>query len=73
MSITNVFPFQLHWTSQELAEAVPLRLFELLDFDVHRDNPGMASANVMPRPQRAWLRCGYVRATELPAFIRVRG
>ena len=29
---SNVMPLQTHWNSQQLADAVPLRLSQLLDF-----------------------------------------
>jgi hypothetical protein len=32
-SATVFFPSQLHWTSEQLAEAVPLRLHQLFAFD----------------------------------------
>jgi hypothetical protein len=39
------FPFALHWDPQQLADAVPLRLFEALDFQAVRCGESDASAN----------------------------
>ena len=33
MNTHSNFPDQLHWTSHDLANAVPLRLFEMFAFD----------------------------------------
>ena len=54
------FPSRLYWTAQDLAAAVPLRLFELYRFDADNrvDNP-------RPHPARDW-RGGYVRPAPLP-------
>lgn len=70
-SHTPVMPLQTHWTSQDLADAVPLRLSELLDFDADRDiGTERASANTVtsrhaPRPE------SFARNTTLP-FFRIR-
>lgn len=69
MNTSSTFPFALHWTAQELADAVPLRLFELFAFDAGADGADLdRCANQLPRRRR---RGGYLRPTELPAFIRV--
>lgn len=61
-------PFHnLHWNSQELADAVPLRLHELYAFDAARDGTGSA-ANGMPRAQ---LSRKYSRVAALPRIFRV--
>lgn len=58
-------PHALHWDAQQLADAVPQRLFELVPFD-----PAQAtrSANRGHAPRRA----SYLPAAGLPRF-RVRG
>lgn len=44
------FPEQLHWTAQELTEAVPLRLHEIYAFDAGVDSRGVAGAQSLSRP-----------------------
>ena len=68
MNASSHFPSSLHWSSQELAAAVPLRLFELLDFDVAHDD--VRAANTTTVPRRA-LREGYARNAALPAHFHV--
>ncbi|HEY0659784.1 MAG TPA: hypothetical protein VGD21_00455 [Lysobacter sp.] len=63
------FPFQLNWSSQDIADAVPLRLFELFEFDAGTDV--VAPCANRPQPPRPWHR-GYLRANDLPAFVRIR-
>jgi hypothetical protein len=65
------FAFPRHWNSQDLADAVPLRLSEMLDFDAVRDDAG-ASANHLAR-RAGYVRDarGYARPAPLAAF-RVR-
>lgn len=69
MSTTSTFPYRLNWTAQDLADAVPLRLFELFGFDatVQDIDP---SANHLSQPRRDWRR-GYLHQGELPARVRV--
>lgn len=43
MYATTGFPHHLHWSSYELADAVPRRLSELYRFDVRLDAPGLES------------------------------
>ena len=70
MNTTSTFPYRLHWTAQDIADAVPLRLFELFSFDAGAGGADLdRSANHLPR--RNW-RGAYLRVSELPAFIRVR-
>jgi hypothetical protein len=72
MQSSPAFPFHLHWTSDDLADAVPLRLHEMLDFDASRDGPVAASANSLGRTQqRDWRRPGYRLVSNLPAFFRI--
>lgn len=63
---SNRFPLT-HWNAQELADAVPLRLFELLDFDAEPAHA--ANRATPPRPQ--W-RQAFLAAPSLPALVRVR-
>ena len=64
------FPHRPHWSSFELAEAVPRRLSELYRFDAHVDGPVHAeSANGDGRHARE--RRAYVPASSLPEMFRV--
>jgi len=61
------FPAQLHWSAQDLADAVPLRLFELFAFD---------PADAMPSANRASARThrrGYLPAAPLSTLFHVGG
>ena len=69
MNADVYFPSQLHWTAQELAEAVPLRLHELFAFDAGRD---AARHRQQPITRcRGW-RTGYLPALPASPFFRVR-
>jgi len=69
MNTTSTFPYRLHWTAQDIADAVPLRLFELFSFDAGADGADLErSANQLPR--HSW-RGAYLRIGELPASFRV--
>ena len=68
MKAPNTFPFDLHWTCEDLAGAMPLRLSELFDFEAA---PLPPSANSEPAPTAAWRRNGYVRDAA-PLSFRVR-
>lgn len=65
------FPFPAGWNARDLADAVPLRLFELIDFDALRAVDA-ACANQPAARRRAWHR-GYTANAALPARLRVRG
>ena len=65
---SDVFPFRLHWDSQDLADAVPLRLFELVDFAAD-GAAACANAGSMPRPARHGR--GYLPVPAFAAFFRV--
>ena len=69
MYATTGFPHHLHWSSFELADAVPRRLSELYRFDVTLDDPGMASANGDVHHGR--IRRQYVPESALPDMFRV--
>ncbi|MGJ7903448.1 hypothetical protein [Lysobacter sp. 1R34A] len=61
------FPFAPLWSSQELTDAVPLRLHQLIDFDQARDAGDARSANqaATRRPARIHR---YLAACALPMF-----
>jgi hypothetical protein len=50
-SATVFFPEQLHWTSEQLADAVPLRLHQVFAFDAS-GVLGHAEASAAPRQPR---------------------
>ena len=56
MNADVYFPSQLHWTAQELAEAVPLRLHELFAFDAGRDVDAANTRSTRCRSARATCR-----------------
>ena len=61
------FPSQLHWDAQDIADAVPLRLFELYVFDPAQAMPS-ANRGTALRTQRT----SYTPAAS-HAMFRVRG
>ena len=61
------FPFHLHWTPEQLADSVPLRLFELPPFDAREDG-APASAN---QPRRRSFAGGYAPRAVLRSCFRV--
>ncbi|WP_202839712.1 hypothetical protein [Luteimonas saliphila] len=63
------FPTRLHWTAQQLADAVPLRLHEVFAFDAARDNASRAAAN--GERARARTAAGYVGRSALPGRFGV--
>jgi hypothetical protein len=60
------FPFQLNWSPQDITDAVPLRLFELVSFDADT-----ASNSPMVESRERTTR-SFLPTNDLPAFIRVR-
>lgn len=66
----SAFPFNLHWTCDQLADSVPLRLFEVALSDIMpgADGRTTASANRAPSPSR---RRGYAPAGALSALFQV--
>jgi len=66
---SDVFPFRLHWDSHDLADAVPLRLFELVDFAADGGAAASANAGSMPRPARRGR--GYLPTPAFAAFFRI--
>ena len=69
MYATTGFPQHLHWSSFELADAVPRRLSELYRFDVRLDAPDVECANGDGRRIRAPQR--YLPESTLPDMFRV--
>jgi len=71
MNTQTTFPYRLGWSAQDIADAVPRRLFELFAFDADlRGHGGARGANPLPAPRR-W-RGGYHRQAQLPARWLVR-
>jgi hypothetical protein len=70
MNATVTFPSQLNWTSEQLADAVPLRLHQLFAFDAQRDG-AIDSANAQLPPRQSQSR-NYLPATPAPDVFRVR-
>ena len=46
------FPARLHWTAQELADAVPLRLHEMFAYDAAASDHARRAANAERRRAR---------------------
>ena len=66
-------PFEhLHWTSQDIADAVPLRLCDFDLFDATDCRDADASANAARCHRNARLRQGYLAAAALPGRFNVR-
>jgi hypothetical protein len=66
-------PFeQLRWTSQDIADAVPLRLRDFDLFDATDCRDADASANAARFQRDARLRQGYLAAAVLPGRFNVR-
>lgn len=68
MNTSVAFPSTLHWDARQLADAVPLRLFEAIDFDLIRQPAANAAVR---HASRAW-RGAYHANPPLPARIDVR-
>ncbi|MGY1408225.1 MULTISPECIES: hypothetical protein [unclassified Luteimonas] len=64
------FPSRLHWTAQQLADAVPLRLHELYAFDAARDTASCTAANGERRRRPA--AHAYAARSALPARFGIR-
>ena len=69
MNAFDRFPTPLHWTSQQLADAVPLQLHELYAFDATRERAHRVAANVERRRART---TGYVSRAPLPVRFDIR-
>ncbi|MDH5824861.1 hypothetical protein QFW77_17980 [Luteimonas sp. RD2P54] len=72
MNPPNALPFNFNWNPQQIADAVPPRLFELDLFalDPFRGGGAGVPAN-RPRPRA--LQRGYLHQRALPALFRVHG
>lgn len=66
MNADVYFPSQPHWSAQELAEAVPLRLHELFAFDASRDMDASNTPHALPRRE------GYLPPLPASPFFRIR-
>ncbi len=73
MHVPSATPFEnLRWTSQDIADAVPLRLHELDLFDAAEYRDVDASANAARFQREPRLRNAYLAAAELPARFGIR-
>ena len=70
MNTHSIFPSRLHWSAQDLAAAVPLRLFELYRFEAEADAAENAPRFARVKPARDF-RGGYVRPAPLPTRFSV--
>ncbi|NLA66772.1 MAG: hypothetical protein GX856_00720 [Gammaproteobacteria bacterium] len=70
MYATTGFPHHLHWSSFELADAVPRRLSELYHFDLHPGDGDGAAAN-RGEPRRRSAPEHYLPASALPERFHV--
>ena len=71
MYATTGFPHHLHWSSYELADAVPRRLSELYRFDVRLDAPDLPCANNGDARRSGHAAQSYLPASALPDMFRV--
>lgn len=71
MHVPSATPFEnLRWTSQDIADAVPLRLHEIDLFDAADARDASANASSLQHPLR--LRNAYLAAAALPARFGIR-
>lgn len=70
MNVFAYFPSRPHWTSQQLADAVPPRLHELFAFDLAHTGPDRCAANGERRRRHA--DASYAQRSALPARFDVR-
>ena len=71
MHVPSATPFEhLRWTSQDIADAVPLRLHEIDLFDAADARGASANAARFRQPPR--LRNAYLAAAALPARFGIR-
>jgi hypothetical protein len=70
MNVFAYFPSRPHWTSEQLADAVPQRLRALFAFDAGRVDSAGAAANHEGRRLRR--DASYARGSALPARFQVR-
>ncbi len=69
MNTHSNFPDQLNWTSQDLADAVPLRLFEMFGFDAALT--GAANGDCADQPPRRPWPDSYLPTDRPPPLFRV--
>lgn len=63
----NTYDFAPQWNSQQLTDAVPMRLYQLIDFDQVRDGGNARSANSETKRRNSGLG-RYLAACALPIF-----
>ena len=63
------FPTRLHWTAQQLADAVPLQLHELFAFDARRNDARPAANRVRAGARRD---AGYLQSAASFQRFRIR-
>jgi hypothetical protein len=66
-AVNNAHDFAPQWNAQQLTDAVPLRLYQLVDFDQVRDGGGVRSANSEAARRNSRV-SGYLSAGSLPMF-----
>ena len=62
----NAYDFAPHWNAQELTDAVPLRLHQLIDFN--HDGERAVSANAAAAAPKRSPRLRFAAAIALPLF-----
>ncbi|MGQ4659593.1 hypothetical protein [Lysobacter sp. F6437] len=72
MKISTQFPFDLHWTAQDLADAVPLRLSEMVEFATTAGKQGENDSR-FDRPPRRELGGRYLHGWTGLSLFRVHG
>lgn len=67
------FPHALNWTAQDIADAVPLRLFEMFAYDADK-HPARDAGNVTnaASSRRDWRHREYLSMADLPTLVRIR-
>ena len=65
------FPFHLHWNADQLAAAMPLRLYQLLDIGAIDDAGQQPSANQASHARRS-RPASYLPGNDMPERFRVR-
>lgn len=71
MNANNAFPFHLHWNPQQIADAVPPRLFDIDLFAAGHEADASANAGSPSRGRRR--AAGYLPKPGLPVQFRVSG
>lgn len=68
MNAANAYDFAPHWNAQDLTDAVPLRLHQLIDFDGMREGARAGSANAASAAPTRSPRLRLGNAIALPLF-----